>query len=83
MGSSQSLPANYWFLCGLGKKLEGKRAFQEWLPQHGSGCTHCERLTLTFRHDVWISKQSAFEDNALFVPISRDLVCTMEQCPSV
>lgn len=56
MGSSQSLPANYWFLCGLGKKLEGKRAFQEWLPQQGSGCTRCERLTLTFRHDVWISR---------------------------
>lgn len=56
MGSSQSPPANYWYLCGLGKKLEGEKTFQKWLPQQDSGCTCWERLTMTFRHDVWTSR---------------------------
>lgn len=56
MGSSQFSPANYWYLCALGTKLEGKRAFQEWLPQQDRGSTRWERLTQSFRHDVCISR---------------------------
>lgn len=37
-------------------KWEDERAFQEWLRQQDSGCTCWERLTLTFRHDVWPSR---------------------------
>lgn len=56
-----------WYLCGLGKKQEtlpGMAAPQD------SECTCWERLTPTFRHDVWMDQQSAFEDNVLF-PLPR------------